>query len=571
MSGKLDAVNVLYRFKYVVAIALVAVLVTASAANIAFSTVSPSTVATINKWSEVKGCSYQNFTDGTTTYSQSCDDGTILSSSSSAASVIQNTINTLTSGGRIIVKTGTYSISANIKPASNIIIQGEGIGNTILQASSSNGIFVKNDATAMSNFMVTDMTLDGNNQNQKVVNFDSNASNFKLIRVYVKNAGNANLAYQVGDIQDSIFDTNTSGADLVSGIYTGSKITGTTFKNGSGQGLTSTNAQNVTITNNFFTNISTNAIVLSSSAGTIKNVLISGNVFKGSGSNDIQFYKSTNAIGNNTITSNVGSSNIDIGENGVSDGNIVVGNAANSIIVNGNNNIVTNNRLSASTSSTAAIYVKSGTQGNRIVGNYIAEANAAGIEIEGSDYNTVSGNIIVNNGRIATNTYNGIYLINNGGSTPDNNVVSGNSILAASSGNVARYGINHASGTGNIVADNQIVGTFGTGTANMVLDSTDITHHNKGFVTENTFTSGTFAIDSTGVKTVVTAHGLNYTPATDDCGVTEIEQTNESTSRTDWIKVVSTNSTHITTAVNIGIASGTGGATAKLGFVCFRG
>lgn len=77
---------------------------------------------------------------------------------------IQAAITALSSGGVLHLKQGTYSISAVIALANNIIIEGEGIGVTIIQqATGINGdVFA---GSTKSNFQIRDLSIDGNKAN----------------------------------------------------------------------------------------------------------------------------------------------------------------------------------------------------------------------------------------------------------------------------------------------------------------------------------------------------------------------------------------------------------------------
>lgn len=77
--------------------------------------------------------------------------------------------------------------------------------------------------------------------------------------------------------------------------------------------------------------------------------------------------------------------------------------------------------------------------------------------------------------------------------------------------------------------------------------------------------SAGFAIDSTGVKTVTTAHGLTITPDTKSVGLTVIEDTDVDDWAYGFVKVESVDATNVVAKVNVTTASGTGSATAKLG------
>ena len=77
--------------------------------------------------------------------------------------------------------------------------------------------------------------------------------------------------------------------------------------------------------------------------------------------------------------------------------------------------------------------------------------------------------------------------------------------------------------------------------------------------------SDTFAIDSTGIKTVVIPHGLLVTPAKQKCGLTVLENTNVDDWAYNLLKVDAVDATNVTAKINVSTASATGEATAKLG------
>ncbi len=82
--------------------------------------------------------------------------------------------------------------------------------------------------------------------------------------------------------------------------------------------------------------------------------------------------------------------------------------------------------------------------------------------------------------------------------------------------------------------------------------------------TTNLLSAG-FAIDSTGVKTVTTAHALTITPSAKDVSLTVIEDTDVDDWAYGFVKVESVNATNVVAKVNVTTASATGSATAKLG------
>ena len=106
------------------------------------------------------------------------------------------------------------------------------------------------------------------------------------------------------------------------------------------------------------------------------------------------------------------------------------------------------------------------TQSDAIVsGNSIYYSDRDGINIEDSNNNIISNNLIFGSGRATTNTYDGI---NNNG-TSSGNVISGNNVVIAGSGNLHKNGINNTTSGGN----NSITDNISSGdTASLVNTST---------------------------------------------------------------------------------------------------
>ncbi len=93
----------------------------------------------------------------------------------------------------------------------------------------------------------------------------------------------------------------------------------------------------------------------------------------------------------------------------------------------------------------------------------------------------------------------------------------------------------------------------------------------RATTTAETILSGTFAIDSAGVKTVTITHTLGATPAKEDCSITVMEDTAVDDWAFNLLKVTATSGTTVTVRINVSTASGTAGATAKLGLVVLAG
>lgn len=144
-----------------------------------------------------------------------------------------------------------------------------------------------------------------------------------------------------------------------------------------------------------------------------------------------------------------------------------------------------------------------------------------------------------------------------------------------------------AGGTGNIVKGFRIVNVSGTDAIRFNAGADDNTVESgaipagtkisdaatntkiasvRNWKTANTLLSPTFAVDSTGTKSLTIPHGLNVTPNPQDISLTA---SIASGGPTDWRPVLiqldgNPNSTNIFARVVVGTASATGGATARL-------
>jgi hypothetical protein len=102
---------------------------------------------------------------------------------------------------------------------------------------------------------------------------------------------------------------------------------------------------------------------------------------------------------------------------------------------------------------------------------------------------------------------------------------------------------------------------------------------NSGYKTEDFILSDTFAIDSTGVKTITVSHGLGdpahgyqpYTPPKQCFQLTVVEETAVDDWGYDLLKVVSATTTSVTIKINVSKASATTGATARIGVLVTTG
>lgn len=114
--------------------------------------------------------------------------------------------------------------------------------------------------------------------------------------------------------------------------------------------------------------------------------------------------------------------------------------------------------------STGGIYVWSshanGTHDVTVTGNTIKNASTHAIKLfRNAFYNVVANNTILNSSQLTDNTYHDIYIFDDGGGTPQYNLIVNNVIRATAATNSA-YGINEANTSDhNIIAGNIITGT----------------------------------------------------------------------------------------------------------------
>ncbi len=156
----------------------------------------------------------------------------------------------------------------------------------------------------------------------------------------------------------------------------------------------------------------------------------------------------------------------------------------------------------------------------------------------------------------------------NGGNDADYGIKFGNATQSCSVGKGCFFGW-HAIASINITFPNTQVSIdrFWSRDLTKIIDSAVDTKivSQSGYVTENNILSGTFAIDSTGIKTVTMAHGLAIIPAVQDCYLTVVKNTAIDDWGFDLLKVESVDAINITAKINISRAGATAGATAKLG------
>lgn len=102
--------------------------------------------------------------------------------------------------------------------------------------------------------------------------------------------------------------------------------------------------------------------------------------------------------------------------------------------------------------------------------------------------------------------------------------------------------------------------------ANKILriSSTSRIFNNVGYKTENNILSDIFNIDNTGIKTITIPHGLDITPAVQNCCLTIVQDTAVDDWSFNLLEIKSVDIKNVIAKINVSIASTTGGATARL-------
>jgi hypothetical protein len=135
-------------------------------------TVAQTGTITIEPGSFQTEASYTVFIDGTTIKARNGTTGAIDYSGTDAAWVIQSAINSLSNGGKIFIKRGTYLISQTLTNIEGIFIEGEGFGTggTTLQLNADVNMFnVPGQASGAKYTTIANINLEGNAKNGSAI------------------------------------------------------------------------------------------------------------------------------------------------------------------------------------------------------------------------------------------------------------------------------------------------------------------------------------------------------------------------------------------------------------------
>ena len=570
MSVNNGVVSRLYRFKYVIALALVAVLVTAQASNV--YSISPSTVATYNQFSFVTPPAYTVFTDGSTIYAKNGATGAIDYSGTTASTIIQNAINSLTAGRatkETVAIRGAFTITSSITiPSYTILDLGDssftrsGTGYYMFSATSVNDIEIRGgiiDSAATPGELyttneiqlvsVTNAVVEGvtvNNAAEDAVRIKGSSVNVQVIG---STFYNPNLhAVCVCDLSAVMHNIIISG-NYVDGTLVYDALT-----------ITAQGSHTITIEGNTIQNVngtaaSSSAIHAEDSTGAIpSNINIVGNsiyhgkdgitsamarpiVISGNTIRDvnrgIQLQNPSGAI----ISSNV----IDLSQSTASHTNHaiylygLVGGVIGNNVIKGSSSFAnvygiywdqtggyTDNTITGNTFLRTLEAVHSAGNRNIYSNNNFRFTWHDGILVQpGSTTNSYTANLFYNSGQTTDATYFDINMNATGGSNTVVQTIKGNQFSGDQSNRV-NYNINYISGSNMnsvIVEGNRFGGNRNGAIQGTAPAATYLVRNNLGYITEN---KGTGTINSGSTSAVVT-HGLAYTPSAGECTVTWTE------------------------------------------------
>ena len=539
MTRKADAKTFLYKHNVALAILVAAIVIAASASQVALSIPSNPQVV-YNQFSAVKPQSYLVFNDGQYTYAQSGVTGAIVSTSTDSDTVIQYALDHLTTGRtwkETVTLLGNFTVNSQINVPSYTKIDIDG---KITQAPnvSYGAIFKnKNAGSAEDKFIeITGGLTDGNkggNASSHVIWFDG-VTNSTIHDIAAVNAGapagrniyitTTNAARPSQNILlDNIFtagatDSNIEFAGTNDGVFATSvhnlSATNIISVRGGERGIAFTNVQNSTM-NTFVINGTVNNRGLDVGYGSLNNAISNGY---------IAYTKLSGLVDADSPTAPPADRN--------TYSNIIIYNATR-FAVEASSNYLTFNNIHGEHS-----------------GQYGFQCSC--------NFTSITSSVMINNGKNAANTYDGFFIRNG-----RNNTLIGNVATDDQATKTQRYGITVASASGgttlnNILANNVVSGNLQSKGINDSGTST-IIRNNVGFITEN---KGTATINSGSTSATVT-HGLSYTPTAAECTVTWTENPTNDPGNW-WLSGITS------TQFTVNVRSDPGASNLDFGWACRR-
>jgi len=318
---------------------------------------------------------------------------------------IQAAINALPStGGKIFLPAGTYSINSTTTIPSNVWIEGAGASSTILylQNNSNCTVFTNSDHTnGNSNIKISNLKIDGNKDNNTGTCHGIwfyNVSNSKIENTYIYNVEDYGIYvynssatnYDNNVISNNIIDSNYRGIQIETSKY--NILTNNVIKNNSNRGLVLYGGTFNTASNNIIRNNGDIGLLITGNNNTI-----TGNIIEHNTKDGIQVLSSRNTIVGNMVryNGNPGASGNDddgiyvsggIQHNIISSNECLVNDRA-GIYVSSDYNLISSNRAIIESGQEYGIYISTGSDYNHLVGNYAPVSDFSTTTIYGSQLN----------------------------------------------------------------------------------------------------------------------------------------------------------------------------------------
>lgn len=426
-----------------------------------------------------------------------------------------------TSGGKLLIKSGTYSIQHDIQVlnGSNVVIEGEGVGNTVLRVDSDavfNTLFFRN----VSNIVVRNLEIDGNRgsfSNNYCVDSGTAVSNLIIENCYIHHSPKSNLHF---------FGSTNTNINITSCEISNAALSGVVFQDCIDTKITDCHLHDNTVRD----------IHLYRSDGGGSNCSIVNNHCESvTTSWNIQSqFENTRVIGNTIENGGGGGTGLGGGGVGCNRGYaIIVGNNIHSI--SGDDAIaVTEPTLTGAVVSANqidgvdgynGIFVGDGCTDVTISANLITNCSIGGIRLWGARRTTVTGNHLYNNSfnTGGNNNYSEIWggLSTFGGGTypTQYSTITGNSVNTL----LSPYCINLGTQPNQLIENNILQG--GSVATMNCTGAGNVIRHNMGYTSEN---SGLGTIGN-GKLVGTIVHGLSTTPSIDDFRITATNNLGSST------------------------------------------
>jgi len=404
---------------------------------------------------------------------------------------IQAAIDALpTTGGRVLLSEGVFSVAGSIDLSANLILEGQGFGTEIQQAAGANLhnilSIVWAEGVTVRNLTVNgqkDLQTWGNGVGIRLGDGASYATVEHINLVDTRGRGISMYGNSSEVVVQNLRVERTTGDAIYAGQF------------------------NVQVLNNVVLDAGNGIMILQANGS-----IVTGNVVRDSGRNGIELLNSKNVIVSNNLVKGSGYLGMVFTD---SEG---IAAANNRLTYNDNNGIDCNNSKHVSITGNVSSY--NGSAQNAQYSNL--EGN--GILTWRCKHVTISGNVTFNNGQGQPLNRDGIRVADDGITAGHHIVVTGNRSYDTQTTPTQGYGIRIGGAMPNqtvnyvILQGNDVIGNgiAGIGITGAVSGADLIIRDNLGFTTE----SNGFASIEDGNTSVIVTHGLDIKPSAKDCAVT---------------------------------------------------